>query len=764
MRFAFEEINNSSVLLPGISLGYEMVDVCYLTNTIHPLLYFLSNNQSLIEIKTNYSDYQPRVVAVIGPDSSPAAVTMAYILGQFLIPQITYSATTEALSNPRIFPSAFRTIPSTEQQIAVMLELLRYFKWNWVMVLASDDDYGQQNLQLLHSQASWACIAFQETIPVLQADEQVLSTSANARIREVVEKIDRSKARVVIVLSLELPLLSFFEEVVRQNVTGLVWIASEAWSIDPSTHNVTGLASVGTILGVAVQDVPIPGLDDFRVRGCSGPAESAGAPAGRVTCNQDCDACLPMAQQYNQNLRGTGNRIDFNVYSAVYVVAHALHRLLGCSNTRCHKRAVYPWQLLREVGRVNFTLLNITFNFDEKGDPPNGFEVIQWQWSVPGKPFKRVASYSSLQQKLHVYLESIVWHTVNNTVPKSICSEQCRSGEKKKLSGSLSCCFDCVPCEAGTFLNKSDNFTCESCPSDMWSKPGQEECFKRLVVYLTWDHPISIVLASFSVLGLLASFGILATFARHAKTPVVKSAGGNLCFLMIASLTVGFASIPFYIGLPTELKCFCRQIVFSICFTICIACITVRSFQIICAFKMAARLPRAYDAWMKYNGQRVFVAVVSIVKVSIVVFDFHYHYPAPVHAVDSSDPTTLILMCNINYGSVMGLDSIFDIGLSILCFGFAYMGKALPRNYNEAKYITLCMTTYLSSWAAFFLVVSFFEGTAVTIFDMAAMLSNLFGVCLGFFGPKCYMIFFHPERNTPAFFQTAIQSYTMRQE
>ncbi|XP_061457154.1 delta-1-pyrroline-5-carboxylate dehydrogenase, mitochondrial isoform X3 [Rhineura floridana] len=459
MRFAVEEINNSSVLLPGILLGYEMVDICYLTNTIHPVFYFLSNNLSLVEIQRNYTSYQPRVIAVVGPDASQAAVTVAYLLNQFLVPQITFSATAKALSDAKIFPATFRTIPSSEQQITIIHKLLKQFKWNWVIVLASDDDYGHQNMQLLRAQVTWVCIAFQETIPVQQEQQEDPNNTAQEQIKDVVAKISRSSAKVVIIVSRELPLISFFEEVIRKNMTGLVWIAAEAWSIDLSIHSIANLSRVGTIFGVAVQNVPIPGLDDFQVRSPSGPTDSGkGQAVVNATCNQDCDQCLAMAQLYDNSLRGMGHRIDFNVYSAVYVIAHALHRLLGCNATQCNKQRVYPWQLLKEMSLVNFSLLNTAINFDFHGDPPNSFEVIQWQWDVPGKPFKKIASYNAWQKKLYVQADSITWNTADKLAPKSICSEQCEAGQKKKLIATLSCCFKCVDCEAGTFLNKSDLF------------------------------------------------------------------------------------------------------------------------------------------------------------------------------------------------------------------------------------------------------------------------------------------------------------------
>lgn len=298
----------------------------------------------------------------------------------------------------------------------------------------------------------------------------------------------------------------------------------------------------------------------------------------------------------------------------------------------------------------------------------------------------------------------------------------------------------------------------------MWSLPGQEECFMRRVVYLRWEEPLSIVLLLCNAVGFLASLGTLATFVHHAHSPVVKSAGGSLCFLMLTCLLAGFCSIPFYIGRPTELTCICRQTIFSLCFTVCISCITVRSFQIIFAFKVAGWLPGAHGVWTKYHGQWVFVAAVSVTKVLLVAINIASHLPAPPESLVGTDPAELILICNQSYRSSMLVNNVFDMSLSFLCFCFAYVGRALPKNYNEAKYITLCMTSYFASWVGLILVMSIFEGMVVTVFDAATVLSNLLGILLGYFGSKCYVIFFHPERNTAAFFQTAIQSYTMRQE
>lgn len=40
-------------------------------------------------------------------------------------------------------------------------------------------------------------------------------------------------------------------------------------------------------------------------------------------------------------------------------------------------------------------------------------------------------------------------------VPKSVCSSDCLEGHQRVIVGFHHCCFECVPCEAGTFLNKT---------------------------------------------------------------------------------------------------------------------------------------------------------------------------------------------------------------------------------------------------------------------------------------------------------------------
>nr|XP_060615152.1 taste receptor type 1 member 2-like [Anolis sagrei ordinatus] len=196
---------------------------------------------------------------------------------------------------------------------------------------------------------SWICVAFQETIPVQKDNQQEPDGATLQRFQLIITKIKGNSAKVVIVLSTELSLLPFFREVINQNLTGLVWVASEAWATDLSIFSMHNISSIGSVFGVAVQDVPIPGLDEFRIKS---PKVREAAPP---MCNQECDDCLLITRRYDASIRAAGNRIDFNVYSSVYVVAHALHALLGCNKTGCSKQTFYPWQIVGIITRHNLT-------------------------------------------------------------------------------------------------------------------------------------------------------------------------------------------------------------------------------------------------------------------------------------------------------------------------------------------------------------------------------------------------------------------------
>ncbi|XP_075136074.1 taste receptor type 1 member 1 [Leptodactylus fuscus] len=752
MRFAIEEINNSSFLLPNITLGYKLYDTCSDSANIYGTLKVLSQCAApYIKIKNNLTDYDMKVIALVGPASSSFAFVTASILGKFLVPQISYSASNELLSHKQIYPSFLRTIPSDKLQVEVILNLLQRFQWTWIAIVGSDDDYGRQGLQDLYTLATnnGICVAYQGLIPY---------STDRTDVKKMIVNIVQARVRLTVVFSAYFNARIFFEEVVNANVTDFVWIGSESWSMDSQIAGLPNIKSIGSILGVSVAQIYFPKLVDFETDYVRSLKATFSSYYG---CNQKCEECHSFSLQNMSLPSQFAMSAAFNVYSAVYAIAHGLHELLDCKSERCRNETIYPWQLLEYVKKVNFTLYNQTINFDSNGDPATGYDIVMWTWNGDIPSFNVIGSYSKVAEKLQLN-EGLKWHTKDNSVPESICSKECANGERRVQTGSHSCCFDCIPCPKMTFVNQSDLYTCQPCGSKQWSPMKSEICYNRTLEYLPWTDPLSIVLLSVVTLLLILIAAITIIFILNLNTPVVKSAGGKMCLLMLWSLGCSCCTLYCYFDRPGPVTCMVRQPIFSISFTICFSCIVVHAFQIVCIFKMATHMPKVYDMWVKRNGSDIFIVVSSAGQVLICVIWMVVKWPSPIEDY-TTFPEQIILKCS-ETASVGFVAQIAYIGLlSMLCFAFCYMGKDLPDNYNEAKCISFSLLVYFFSWIAFLTTYIIYQGKYIAAVNVAAVLVSVMGILIGYFTPKCYVILFRPELNTTEHFQTAIQNYTKKQ-
>lgn len=324
----------------------------------------------------------------------------------------------ETLSLKRFYPSFLRTIPSDRQQVKAIFLLLQQFGWTWVALLGSDNAYGRNGLDALYKllTASDACVAYRGIIPVNK-------DASSPELHNLVRILMDVRVNVTVVFSNRQSARPFFEVVVQRNVTGMVWVGSEDWSLAQTIWEVPGIQSIGSVIGMSVEKAESMMLERFeswKTAEKSAAADCAGSTgAGRgiglsaqPDCTQRCTCCHSLTTVPDvYDAQGS-----FNVYSAVYAVAHGLHDLLGCASGVCSKGTVYPWQLLQKIKQVNFTLYKSRISFDANGDIHKGYTIIMWNWSGPSWAFDMIGTFSTNPDRLSIDQSKILWHTKDHQV------------------------------------------------------------------------------------------------------------------------------------------------------------------------------------------------------------------------------------------------------------------------------------------------------------------------------------------------------------
>ncbi|XP_056408591.1 vomeronasal type-2 receptor 26-like [Hyla sarda] len=159
--FAIDNINKNPGILPNITLGYNVYDSCVdVRLAAQRVLYLLSGPGKMIP---NYScSSHGQLAGIIGDRQSSTTISAAQILGLYGYPQISYGATDHSLSDRRLYPHVFRTVQSHHVHNMVITKLLKHFGWTWVGILVSDDDAGENELQVLtkYMREHGICVAF----------------------------------------------------------------------------------------------------------------------------------------------------------------------------------------------------------------------------------------------------------------------------------------------------------------------------------------------------------------------------------------------------------------------------------------------------------------------------------------------------------------------------------------------------------------------------------------------------------------------------
>uniref|UniRef100_A0A669DB58 G-protein coupled receptors family 3 profile domain-containing protein n=1 Tax=Oreochromis niloticus TaxID=8128 RepID=A0A669DB58_ORENI len=689
MIFAVAEINNDPAFLPNISLGYRILNSC--SSPTNTLCYALLGN---------FLEYFHHISLV------------------FFFPplQVSYFSTCACLSDRTKYPTFFRTIPSDYFQAKALAALVKHFGWQWIGAIQSDNDYGRNAILAFKQEVEkfGVCIAFVGS---------VLRTYTRDKILEAVEMIKQSTVKVILAFAPEGDFSPLMKEVVKQNITGIQWLGSEAWITAPQPSTPEIYTAFGGALGFVMQKMIMVGCTPVL----------PGVHADTEDTTKRCTGNETLMNSEHVFFNVTELRVTYNVYKAVYAIAHALHQLVFCQPVGA--KTVNPCVNLSEIqpkevrnNQLNFSELLDKVFFDENGNPPASYEIINWQMTNGKVQHVTLGNFTSAAngdyKKNGNY--TVIFH----------CSIEF---DNSQIKGKPICCFDCVPCAEGNYSQLNRYVL----PSPSPTHPAKKEQNKRHSDVLS---PMGIALTLVSLLGASLSLVTMVVFINYRETPVIKASNFELSSFLLFSLFLCFLCPLTFLGMPTVWTCMLRHTAFGVTFALCISCVLGKTIVVVTAFK--ATFPgNKVAGQFGHAQQRIIVCSCTLIQIVTCVLWLTLNPPYP-HMLFTYSNRMIALECNTGsefaFYAVLGYIGI----LAIICLILAFMARKLPDNFNEAKLITFSLLIFCAVWITFIPAYVSSPGKFTVAVEIFAILSSAFGLLICIFAPKCYIIFLKPEKNT----------------
>ena len=607
--YAISKVNNNRNLLPGIDLGFVILDDCSKAETaLERALHLMPIHRGRVLSRecgertdrndVDFAFYD--VVGVVGPESSPASIQMANILGMFHIPQISPTASSDLLSDKKRFPYFMRMVPPDRYQVRAILEIILHFRWAYLSIVYSKGGYGEEAQKHFEKLAKQHAICISGRYPVSQGDTEEL-------FARVVQDLDQTRANVVVLFTDQEETRGILKAVMNAKLLGrFVWVGSDGVGYNMNDFDGLEEAAVGS-LSIKAYSQRVPAFDDYfqslspgqtrnpwfhkmwsAIFNCSWSPQNDSVP-----CRDN--ASIAYFPDYDPE-----DAVSI-IIDTVYIFAHALDSYIRdiCPDARFQSRDDIHGCLegdlyLKYLRNTTIVGHNGQLTFDENGDARGKYEVVNFQ-RAPGGGYKtkRVAIWDVQNpSKLQINNSEIRWYSEANTndsgAPESTCGEGCDLGEIYSYFRDT-CCWECRPCNKNeiTVLNATK---CSTCPMFMW--PDQQNfsvCYSLEPHHMTWSDPAVIVLTSLAVVGISYCTVVFCLFVRNNNARLIKATSRELSYVMLGGATMQFILIFTVLSRPTDFVCLFNTVGFNVSFAVVYAPLLTRTNRIYRIFNAGKR-------------------------------------------------------------------------------------------------------------------------------------------------------------------------------
>ena len=711
MVYAIKEINNNLSLLPGIRLAFEIRDTCTSTSIA------LGNALSFITIqRTNGTCCD--ISGVIGPASSGESIIVANLVRLFRIPQISYASTASPLSDKSRYDYFFRTIPPDDLQARALVDIAVYFNWTYVIAIYSNDEYGTSGMNAFtkvftERNDTMRCIAVRIQVSTVPSEKEA-DTTIQMMLQPFV-----SNASAVVLFGQLATANAILEAAARRRLfdenfrkRNIIWLASDAWGDQLSDYHFS--LAINIISAIPKYSRSI-GFDTYFQT--LTPWNNDENPwfaeywENVFNCSLNNSSRLPLcditqtirpANGYMQN-----SKVSFTI-DAVYAFAHAINNL---QRDKCSGRDDICGEIVeRSNGRISIKgellkqyLQNVSFNgesagiidFDDNGDQSGSYFIKSLQL-IEGKYVSEIIGYWN-SSDYHLHLKKTpTWNQIEQALPRSICSEKCKGGERPDFTfGSSRCCWTCIQCQGSSEV--STGTQCISCPQGFRPNINRTRCVYITPSALQWSSPWAITIIFLTSLGIIATTFTIIVYIGFRNHTLIKASSRELSGILLTGILLCYL-LPFvFILKPSIIVCTIRRFGVGFCFSICYSALLVKTNRMHRIFNRKAITPQP-PPLISPKSQLAMTAGFVLVQVVIAVIWLVIEKPGV--GLNFSDSVTEI-KCNESPNIGLSVSLGYNLILLICSTYFAFRTRKIPQNFNEAKFINLTLYTICIIWLAF---------------------------------------------------------------
>lgn len=350
----------------------------------------------------------------------------------------------------------------------------------------------------------------------------------------------------------------------------------------------------------------------------------------------------------------------------------------------------------------------------------------------------------------------------------------------RRVKGFHSCCYDCADCKAGTYRHNpgelvalgrprgqakgpggtaqhplsslpADDPTCTPCAHDHWSPDRSTRCYPRRPRFLAWGEPALLLLLLLMGLALGLALGALRLFLYHRRSPLVQASGGQLACFGLACLALLCLTVLLFPGWPQPASCLAQQPLAHLLLAGCLSSLLLQAADTF----VESELPPAWATQLRafLRGPRAWLAVLLAVLVEAAMCTWYLVAFPPEVVMDWQVlPTEVLVHCRLRSWAGLALLHAPNAALAFLCFLGTFLVQSQPGRYNRARGLTFAMLAYFITWVSYVPLLANVQVAYQPAVQMGAILVCALGILAAFHLPKCYLLLWQPDLNTPEFF------------